>query len=454
MTARFDLALPSRSLGAALAASPAAVSPVVQPAAEGSQIPFGGASTAAVKRSAADPNGPGWRVEALQGWHLPLLDDPSFLPLQPVLQRSLLWALPDRLLTALRHRSLPSGQALVALRTLPGGQQRVLGLIVCRALNRSGSCWQVEHLRLPIAATDIAATEPAGSTTSSVNGGPSRRDVSLSLLREAIQRARGAASWLATCSSLDTTRLALLREQGFQPQRTDQLWRWRPAGSDATGGDAIGGHAIGGDAAGASGAAVHKAAVHKVERHGIPLPAGLKLVRLQRSSAPLLWHLEQAICPAQLRQLLDRRIEDLLDQSGHRGWMLVDDHRNVAVAGVRWLQDHPEGGWRVALSVHPAWQQLLGAPCEQLLRCLAGGSTPLWISSEVGDHQRRDWLSRLGAEPQQEEVLMARSVWRRQGRNPARQRVARLGAVLEQFHPRRQPLPTPARGLLLRWQRP
>jgi len=343
-----------------------------------------------------------YRVEPLQGWHLPLLDDPAFLQLQPLLQRSLLLALPDRLLTALRRRQPLTSQALVALQSLPGGQQRIIGLIVCRRLNRSGSSWQVEHLRLPIRRADPTA--------------PGRLEVSSALLREAIHRARSAASWFATASSIDRDRLALLREQGFQPQRTDQLWRWRPAAAAVT----------------------------------APLPAGLQLLRLHRGTAALLWHLEQATCPAQLRQLLDRSIEDLLDQSGNRGWMLVDAARNEAVAAVRWLADRPDGGLRVELSVHPLWQHLLGGPCERLLQAFAGGGSPLWLTSEVGDRARHQWLLGLAAEPQHEEVLMARSVWRRQGASPARLRVARLEAVLEQFQPRRRPLPTPLRGVPLR----
>ena len=358
-------------------------------------------------RDALEPGPPGSsaagpcpiRVEPLHGWHLPLLDDPAFLPLQPLLQRSLLLAVPDRLLTALSRRQPLTSQALVALKTLPSGQPQILGLIVCRRLNRSGSSWQVEHLRLPIRSTDPAP--------------PGRLEISTALLREAIHRARSALSWFATASSLDSGRLALLREQGFQPQRTDQLWRWRPGGAAVP----------------------------------APLPAGLQLQPLHRGSAPLLWHLEQATCPAQLRQLLDRSIEDLLDQSGNRGWMLVDVARNEAVAAVRWLADRPDGGLRVELSVHPLWQHLLGAPCERLLHALAGSASSLWLTSEVGDRPRQQWLRGLGAEPHYEEVLMARSVWRRRGTSPARLRVARLEAVLEQFQPRQRPLPTPVRVL-------
>lgn len=345
------------------------------------------------------PDSRQWRIEPLQGWHLPLLDDPAFLPLHPLLQRSLLLAFPDRVLSTLRRRQPLVSEALVALQTLPGGQSCAIGLIVCRRLNRSGSSWQVEHLRLPLSAS--LHPEPC-----------SRLEVGASLLREAIHRARSAASWLACASSLDSERLAMLREQGFQPQRTVQLWRWRAPESDGQ----------------------------------PPFPSELQLTRLQRGNAALLWHLEQAACPAPLRQLLDRRVEDLLDQSGDRGWLLIDPSRREAVAGVRWLAERPEGGMQLEFSLHPGWQHLLGAPCERLLRCFATPDRPLWIGCEVGQTACQRWLRQIGAEPLQEEVVMARSVWRRQEKMPVRLPVRRIEAVLEQLQPRRRPLPTPIAG--------
>ena len=339
-----------------------------------------------------------WSIQSLQGWHLPLLDDPDFLPLQPLLQRNLLLSVPERLLTALVHRPPLASDVLVALRILPSGRHQALGLIICRRLNRSGTSWQVDHLRLALLTQD----DPAA---------PTRHAVAAALLREAIQRARSATSWMATASSLDSTRLAVLREQGFQPQRTDQFWRWQA--DRATGSPPP------------------------------ALPAQLQLRSLNRRSASLLWHLEQATCPAQLRQLLDRRIEDLLDQSGSRGWLLVDTSRNEAVAGVRWLADQPGGGQRVEFTLHPAWLHWLGPAGELLLRRYAAPGSTLWLVSDVADTARHDWLQRLGAEPQGEQVLMARSVWRRHGPQPAERAARRIEAVLEQFQPRRRPLPTP-----------
>jgi len=346
---------------------------------------------------------PSWTVEPLQGWHLPLLDDPAFLPLQPLLQRSLLLALPQRMVSALSSRRAQASLALVALQRQGLTRQQALGLIVCRRLNRSGSCWQVQHLRLALATTDGSAPDATV---------PSRTALAGDLLHQAIGRVKGAASWIATASSLDTSRLASLREQGFQPQRTDRLWRWQ--------------------------APLDRFAPAS------PASADLQLRPLNRRTASLLWHLEQASCPAHLRQLQDRRIEDLLDQSHGCGWMLVDAVRKEAVAGVRRLEEHPGGGLAVELSIHPGWGQLLGPAAEALLRRIGRGGRCLWLRCEATDADRQRWLESLGAEPHGEEVLMARSVWRRQEGQPARRAAGRIEAVLEQLQPRRRPLPTPS----------
>ncbi len=337
------------------------------------------------------------RVTPLQGWHLPLLDDPAFLPLQPLLQRSLLLSVPRHLLSALVQSARQAPLVLVASQLDARGRSRPVGLLLARAHNRSGSCWEVQHLAL----ASWVAEHSAGSC----------RTIAAALLREAINRTRGAASWIATASSLDTSRLATLRELGFQPQRTQRLWHWQappaPAPSPA------------------------------------PLPGALQLRPLQRRNAALLWHLEQATCPAPLRQLLDRRVEDLLDRSEGRGWLLIDADRNEAVAAVRWLADHPAGGPLVELSVHQAWSHLLGAPCEQLLSSLAEPGQPLWLLSDADDGARQDWLCRLGAQERGDEVLMARTVWRRQEGSVSLRAAHRLGAVLEQLQPGRRPVPTP-----------
>jgi hypothetical protein len=342
-----------------------------------------------------------WGIQPLQGWHLPLLEDPCFLPLQSLLQRALLLALPERLITSLVSRRPLVPRVLVATCRDPRGRQQALGLIVTQPLNRSASCWQVDHLRLSVRLSD----DPLA---------PSRRTVAGALLREAILRGRGAASWIAVAAGVDAERLAWLREQGFQPQRSERVWRW--------------------------------SAAEPVVVSSAPAPPhDLQLRPLTARTAPLLWHLEQACTPAPLRQLLDRRVEDLLDQSRGGGWILVDPLRSEAVASVRCLEQHPAGGRKVEFSLHPGWSHLLGPTTERLLLLLVRKHNPLWLVSEAGDNQRSAWLESLAAEPCGEQVLMARSVWRRQEWQPAHAAGRRLAAVLERLQPSRQPLPSPLR---------
>lgn len=335
----------------------------------------------------------GWGVERLQGWHLPLLQDPAFLPLLPLLQRALLLALPERLLGAVVP-SLPHGPVVhVALSRPPSQPVHPLGLIVTRRFNRRGTCWEVDHLAL-------AQNRPAYA--------PSEAEVAEALVREAIQSTKGVASWIATSSILDGQRQAFLRAQGFQQVRSDQLWQWQPQGQPPM------------------------------------LPGELQELPLSRQTAALVWHLEQSCCPAHLRHVFDRRIEDLLDQSGACGWLLLDGSRNEAVAAIRHQLHRPEVGLVAELSLQPGREDLYGAASEWLLHRLAKPGASLVLRADREDESRRAWLESLGARLLGEQILMARTVWRRQEAQPARQAALRLEAMLEQWKPAPGSLPTPA----------
>lgn len=335
----------------------------------------------------------GLAVERLQGWHLPLLQDPAFLPFLPQLQRALILELPERLLGAVLP-SFPNGPAVhVALLRHPAHPPRPLGLIITRRLNRRGTCWEVDHLAM------AQLREPFS---------PSISEVAEALMRVAIQGTAGVSSWTATASILDSQRLAFLRAQGFQQVRSDQLWQWQPQGEPPA------------------------------------LPPELRVAPLNRQSAALMWHLEQSCCPAHLRQIFDRRIEDLLDQSGGCGWVLLDHGRNEAVAAIRHQVHHPEVGVLAELSLQPGRDDLYGAAGAWLLHRLARSSSPLVLRADRDDASRHAWLESLGASLLGEQSLMARTVWRRQEAQPARPASLRLDAMLEQWKPAPRSLPTPA----------
>jgi hypothetical protein len=335
----------------------------------------------------------GLAVERLQGWHLPLLQDPAFLPLLPQLQRALILELPERLLGAVLP-SFPHGPVVhVALLRHPARPPQPLGLIVTRRLNRRGTCWEVDHLALGQVREPFT---PAGP------------EVAEALMRMAIQGTCGVSSWIATASVLDAQRLAFLRAQGFQHVRSDQLWQWKP--------------------------------------HGEPpaLPPELVAHSLNRQTAALMWHLEQSCCPAHLRQIFDRRIEDLLDQSGGCGSLLLDRGRNEAVAAIRYQTHHPEVGVVAELSLQPGRDDLYRDAGAWLLHRLAHSGSPLVLRSDRDDASRHAWLESVGASLLGEQILMARTVWRRQEAQPARQASMRLEAMLEPWKPAPRSMPTPA----------
>jgi hypothetical protein len=335
----------------------------------------------------------GLAVERLQGWHLPLLQDPAFLPLLPQLQRALILELPERLLGAVLP-SFPNGPVVhVALLRHPAHTPRTLGLIITRRLNRRGTCWEVDHLAM------AQLREPFS---------PSVPEVAEALMRVAIQGTAGVSSWTATASILDGQRLAFLRAQGFQQVRSDQLWQWQPQGEPPA------------------------------------LPPELRVAPLNRQSAALMWHLEQSCCPAHLRQIFDRRIEDLLDQSGGCGWVLLDHGRSEAVAAIRHQVHHPEVGVLAELSLQPGRDDLYGAAGAWLLHRLARSGSPLVLRADRDDASRHAWLESLGASLLGEQSLMARTVWRRQEPQPARSASLRLDAMLGQWKPAPRSLPTPA----------
>ncbi|MCT0210020.1 MULTISPECIES: hypothetical protein [Synechococcales] len=334
------------------------------------------------------------RIEPLQGWSLPLLNDAAFADLQPLLQRSLLLRQPERLLSALVQRPPLVPEVLVAYETA----DCMLGVSVVRRLNRSGSCWGVEALRV----ARTALQRP---------GSLSGQEIQAGLLREALHRCSGAASWIARCDSTDTDRLALLREQGFQPLRHEVSWLWN---APAEPGPAL------------------------------PPPGDLQLRPLNRRTAGLMLHLEQAACPALLRQLLDRRVEDLLDQSSGPSALWLDPSRQQAVAGVRRLHHQGHGPVDLQLTVHPGWSRLHGPALEHLLIQAVASDPVVRLCSDAGDAERCAWLRSIGASLEGERLLMARSVWRRHEQASSRAANWRLDTVLEPFKPRRRTVPTPA----------
>ncbi len=330
------------------------------------------------------------QVETLQWRHLPLLGACELAPFQTQLQLLALRDSPEQLLHWLLPKRPPAPLALVARES--GGP--ICGVLVAVPTNRRGSCWRLDLLQCLGAASSPLA-------------------IASLLLKEALERAPGAISWMARREISDEIGLAALREQGFQPLQQQQIWLLKELGQ-----------------------------VESCEAIAEPL----ELQPLTGSNGALLLQLELTATPSQLRQLQDLRSEDLLDDAQAGSCLLVDRQRHQAVAGARLLRRRwgatTELATELELSLHPGWRQLLGPPLGLLLRQAAAQALPVSIRCDSRNAQGLAWLEQQGAEAISEELVLARSLWRRQELVQAPGLASRtLERIVGQWQPGQRPLP-------------
>jgi len=161
-------------------------------------------------------------------------------------------------------------------------------------------------------------------------------------VRHAIAAVPEARCWFARCQCTDSLGLPLVREAGFQPVLSQSIWY------------------------------LHIATTRSWPRTD-RAPIHYGRLPWERSRAPALLHLENAITPIQLHQLLERSSHDLC---------------RLTMDGVL-LDLAPQFGLGMEGN---SWQ----LHCNQ------------------GEEQRQRWFTDLGLERQGDELLLALSIWRRQ----------------------------------------
>ena len=293
---------------------------------------------------------------------------------------------PEQLLRLIDRQRPPTPLAWLA----QGRNGEVNGALIAEPCNRRGSCWRIDAL-------SINATVQ------------SRSEASVLLIRDALSAVHGALSWIARAAIDDTAVLSGLRQQGFQTLQQQRLWRLERAES-----------LLACDA----------------------LPPQLQLQPLDRSNAALLLQLELSATPAHLRQMQDLRSDDLLDDAQAGSLLLVDTQRHQAVAAARLLRRSHACTTEVELSLHPAWAQLLGPPLGMLLLQACSERMPITLRCDVRNNDGMAWLEQQGAIPGREELVLARSLWRRQ-ELPAMGGLASrtLERLVGQLQPNQRPVP-------------
>jgi hypothetical protein len=326
------------------------------------------------------------QVEPLQFKHLSQLQRPELEYLAIQLQKLALLRPIVAFKPWLSPKSSPAPLALVAL----SQKSNIVGLLLAEPCNRRGSCWRLEVL------------ESWGETAS-------RLDVAGSLLKAAMDQAPGAMAWVARAASNAEQTLAALREQGFQILQHQRVWLLN--------------------------------SLSKLEI-AAALPEPLLLQPLTRASAVLLLQLELVATPSPLRQLQDLRSEDLLDDSQAESLVLIDPQRHQAVAGARLLRRRHRGPTEIELSLHPGWGHLLGNVLGHLLAAAATKKLPVLVRCDLGNSAGLTWLAQQGAIELQEELVFARSLWRRHEISPNPGLASRtLERLVGQWQPGQRPVP-------------
>lgn len=282
-----------------------------------------------------------------------------------------------------------SPRCLVALES---GQP--VATVVVRPYNRRGSCWSME---LP---------EPLGIPTQA-----STRSIQLTLLQQALQLGSPLVrSWVVRCPVSDLDRIALMRELGFQPLRP--LQAWRPP-QDAS------------------------------VRCGSDLPQGLSWQPINRRTAQLLWPIELGGSFSHLRQITDRHWLDLLDRHGPGcGVLLAGD---AVLAGCLRLGAGPRST-QLELLRDLAWDPRLETALPSVLERIRIDGRPNSLITALDDQPLSLILEGQGWQRDGEQLLLGRSMWRRQS-SPRHLQLARpLEQVFGRLRPGQAPLPTPSLG--------
>ena len=289
---------------------------------------------------------------------------------------------------------LPTRQpsCLVALE-----QKNLVGLVVIRPYNRRGTCWSVTSPEL--------ITSPRHC---------SKQSVSRDLLKNAIQQgSKRAQSWILRCPVNDTDQLALARVLGFQPLKLFQCWT-----------------------------------PPSLMAQSIPTwPDELSWQQLSRRTASLLWPLEKAGGSGHLRQIVDRQWIDLLDQNQTGSGVLLTQG-GATITAIAGLVSHPGTNAETVLELmrDVGWDPRLSQALPKVLADLTSMSKTFRLITTSEDEPLNTLLEQLRWKRAGEELLLGRSLWRRQVSNKLLLGARPLQSMLGRLQPQQPPLPTPSLG--------
>ena len=305
------------------------------------------------------------------------------------------------------------------------GEQQIFGLIQVSPYNSTGSTWRVERVLVNKALSQL---ETAAS----------QKAIGSQLLRYCLENIWQARTWVIEANINDKNRLALYRENGFQPLAQMTYWqlKWE--------------------------------LIQELAQQNPDLP---NLLPVSNADAGLLYQLDCVSMPPLLRQIFDRHIPDfksnIFEQviSKIRQWLnktevvrgyIFEPQRKAAIGyfQLTFCSNcfHPQ---QAKLTVNPAYTWLYHELLVQMSQIAQKYTVKTLANTELesnrlpslelvsADYQpeREEYLHKIGAVPIENTLLMSRSVWHKIKETKPLEGL-QLSDVLQGLKPAQTPIPS------------
>ncbi len=279
-------------------------------------------------------------------------------------------------------------------------ENNLVAFMVLQPYNRRGTCWSI---------ADIEIIEEPNKE--------SLYELRLKLIKSALQlEDNRTKSWVIKCSTSDSDEISIGRELGFQPLKIFKSWL------------------------------PPKNKLKTIEfQSQPPLPDGLDWEPLKRINVPLLWSLEKGNESSQLRQILDRQWSDLLDQNQYGSGILISRRSQITTAIAGFLS-HNLNNKQPPLQLlrDPGWDTRLSDSLEIILDMQANINPSCIVETSSEDRVLNNFLGEVSWQESGENILLGRTLWKRQLNNKFIPRKRPLESMLEQLTPQQPPLPSPS----------
>ena len=223
---------------------------------------------------------------------------------------------------------------------------------------------------------------------------------------------RRSYSWIIRSEASNVDRLAAARELGFQPLKTFRCW--------------------------------NPPEINKNEVKDYKLPVNLKWDSINQTNISLLWNLKKASESPHLRQIVDRTISDLMEQSRENSGILIKNSNQGKQAIFALISR--EGLYKsqnLELVRNTLWDNSMNKAIPMILSKLSLREWELTLEINKDDAILNQLLKEYGWRDVGEKILLGRSIWKRSTNKTIIKGAKSLGTIIEGFKPQSPPLPSP-----------